>query len=226
MKTAALFFVLALPFLSSVTQVCGFDFFYLVLQWPGSFCDAEQKCCYPNSGKPAAEFLIHGLWPNNNDGSYPSNCDPDNSFASSQISDLMSNMEANWPSLACPSSNGYSFWAHEWSKHGTCADSIFNEHDYFEAALNLKDKVDILQILSSSGIEPNDNSYSLSSIEEAIQTGFGFTSVIDCNKDVSGSIQLYQVQLCVDKTGTSFIACPDSSSGSGRCSSEVKFPSF
>ncbi|RLN22715.1 ribonuclease 1-like [Panicum miliaceum] len=30
----------------------------------GSFCDTQQGCCFPSTGKPPADFGIHGLWPN------------------------------------------------------------------------------------------------------------------------------------------------------------------
>lgn len=62
-----------------------YDFFYLVLQWPGAYCDTKQSCCYPKSGKPAADFGIHGLWPNRDDGTYPQNCSPDNAFNPSKV---------------------------------------------------------------------------------------------------------------------------------------------
>lgn len=68
-----------------------------------------------------------------------------------QISELMSNLEKNWPSLSCPSSNGFRFWSHEWEKHGTCSESELDQKDYFEAALKLKQKVNLLQILKTAG---------------------------------------------------------------------------
>ena len=55
-------------------------------QWPGSYCDTKQSCCYPRSGKPAADFGIHGLWPNRVDGTYPQNCNAGSAFDPSKVS--------------------------------------------------------------------------------------------------------------------------------------------
>ncbi|XP_039146151.1 extracellular ribonuclease LE-like [Dioscorea cayenensis subsp. rotundata] len=226
MKTIINYILYVLAFFSctflSASQ--NFDFFYFVQQWPGSYCDTQQSCCYPSTGKLAANFGIHGLWPNFNDGSYPSNCDPNSPFDPSKIADLNSRMQANWPSLACPSSNGNTFWAHEWEKHGTCSESVLDQHDYFLAALNLKKQYNILEILQNAGIEANDGSYSLSSITEAISGATGYTPGVECNTDEAGNNQLYQVYLCVDTSGSNIIECPVLPSS--KCSSQVQFPSF
>ena len=68
-----------------------------------------------------------------------------------KISDLISNMQKNWPSLACPSSNSIQFWTHEWEKHGTCSESVLNQHGYFDTALNLKGKTNLLKALKTAG---------------------------------------------------------------------------
>ncbi|CAI9756197.1 unnamed protein product [Fraxinus pennsylvanica] len=200
-----------------------FDFFYFVQQWPGSYCDSKQ-CCYPNTGKPASDFGIHGLWPNYNDGSYPSNCDPQSQFDPSNISDLTSRIQEEWPSLACPSSDNLNFWSHEWVKHGTCSISNLDQHDYFAAALNLKEQLDLLQVLGKSGIHPNGEVYDLGSIKDAIKQGTGYTPWIECNRDESGNTQLYQVYMCVDTSGSNLIECPVFPHG--KCSSNIEFPSF
>ncbi|XP_065871127.1 extracellular ribonuclease LE-like [Euphorbia lathyris] len=202
-----------------------FDFFYLVQQWPGSYCDSKQSCCYPTTGKPQPDFGIHGLWPNYKDGSYPSNCDATNPFDLNQVKDLMSSMRTNWATLACPSADGVSFWTHEWDKHGTCSESVLNQHAYFQSALQLKNQSNLLQLLKSAGIEPNDDKYSLSSIKSAIQQGLGFNPWIECNTDDSGNSQLYQVYLCVDTSGSNLIECPVNPSGK-RCGSQIQFPTF
>ncbi|XP_021890562.1 ribonuclease 3-like [Carica papaya] len=201
-----------------------FDFFYFVQQWPGSYCDTKHSCCYPKSGKPAADFGIHGLWPNYNDGSYPSNCNPDSVFDKSQISDLKSSLEKNWPTLSCPSNDGTKFWTHEWVKHGTCSESELDQREYFEAALKLKDKINLLKILNIAGIKADDGFYELDEIRKAIEEESGVSVGIECNVDSYGNSQLYQIYMCVDTSGSQFIQCP--LLPRHRCGSSVQFPKF
>ncbi|KAK2636203.1 hypothetical protein Ddye_030995 [Dipteronia dyeriana] len=227
MKHQYFFKLLIIQYLSVVCLCASednFDFFYFVQQWPGSYCDTKQSCCYPKTGKPAADFGIHGLWPNYKDGSYPSNCDPDSVFDKSQISDLMSKLQKSWPTLACPSNEGFKFWSHEWIKHGTCSESVFDQHEYFEAGLKLKDKLNLLQILNNAGIKPDDKFYKLESIRDAIKEATGFTPGIHCNVDSSHNNQLLEIYTCVDTSGTEFIECP--LLPKGRCASSVQFPKF
>ncbi|XP_028800245.1 ribonuclease 3-like [Neltuma alba] len=207
-KVSILLKLLILQHLSVLFVSQDFDFFYFVQQWPQAYCDTKRSCCYPKSGKLEADFSIHGLWPNYNDGSWPSNCDPDSVFDKSQISDLISSMEKNWPALSCPSSNETRFWSHEWEKHGTFSESELDIRDYFEKALELKQKVNLLKILKDAGIEPDDGLYSMESIRGAIKEAIGFTPGIECNKDSAHNSQLYQVYLCVDTSGSDFIKCP------------------
>ncbi|KAJ8760885.1 hypothetical protein K2173_021923 [Erythroxylum novogranatense] len=213
--------------LHCLTVLCvsqDFDFFYFVQQWPGSYCDTKHSCCYPKTGKPASDFGIHGLWPDYKNGRYPENCNPDSELDESQISELTSTLQKEWPSLSCPSSNGYRFWSHEWEKHGTCAESELGQRDYFEAALKLKQKANLLQALKNAGIKPDDEFYDLDSIEEAIKGAVGFTPGLECNVDQSKNAQLFQVYLCVDTSVSAFIECPILPRG--RCQSRVQFPKF
>ncbi|KAH9606803.1 hypothetical protein KSS87_001113 [Heliosperma pusillum] len=218
----SLLFVQLLFVVSAFSQ--DFDFFYFVQQWPGSYCDTKKTCCYPTTGKPVADFGVHGLWPNYNDGSYPSNCDSNTPFDRTQISNVLKRMKSEWPTLACPSNDGINFWTHEWEKHGTCSESVLDQHSYFQTALDLKDQTNLLQALTSKGIKPNGESYTLESIKEAIKDGVGYTPFVECNVDTSGNSQLYQVYLCVDNSGSSLIECPIYPHG--RCGSEIEFPTF
>ncbi|PIN13782.1 Ribonuclease T(2) [Handroanthus impetiginosus] len=145
-------------------------------------------------------------------------------------------MQENWPTLACPSNSGSTFWAHEWEKHGTCSESVLDQHSYFKTALTLKSKADLLQILQSAGnnmiffivliigISPDGGFYSLSTIRNTIRNAIGYSPGIECNVDEDGNTQLYQIYICVDTSGTNFIDCPVFPNG--KCASTVEFPSF
>ncbi|GER49490.1 ribonuclease [Striga asiatica] len=213
-----LFVLQCLLFLASSKD---FDFFYFVQQWPVSYCDSRHGCCYPTTGKPNEDFGIHGLWPNYVNGKWPQNCGQ-SSLDESLISDLMSNMKDEWPTLACPSADGIKFWSHEWEKHGTC--TSLDQHSYFQSALLLKSKANLLQLLSNAGIRPGDF-YHFKSIKQAIEDGLGHEPFIECNVDPSGNHQLFQVYLCVDTNATSFIKCPILPHGRA-CGSTIELPSF
>ncbi|THG23270.1 intracellular ribonuclease LX-like [Camellia sinensis] len=146
-------------------------------------------------------------------------------FKTNQISDLASRLEKDWPTLACPSGDGLKFWGHEWNKHGTCAESVFDQHSYFQTALDLKNKANLLQALTTADIRPNGKFYHLESIKEAIRETVGVTPYIECNVDTSGNHQLYQVYMCVDSSGSNFIKCPVLPH-SHPCGSKIEFPSF
>ncbi|GAA0184026.1 endoribonuclease [Lithospermum erythrorhizon] len=192
-------FLISLLLIQFVPFLCiaqDFDFFYFVLQWPGSYCDTSQSCCFPTTGKPAADFGIHGLWPNNNDGSYPSNCDANNPYDQSKVSDLISKNGQRW----------------------------VVRHSYFASALSLKNQLNILQVLGNAGIRPDGKSYSLSSIKTAIQNGIGYGPWIQCNTDTSGNSQFYQIYICVDTSASKLIQCPVFPNG--KCASNIQFPTF
>ncbi|XP_076946247.1 ribonuclease 2-like [Bidens hawaiensis] len=103
-----------------VSTESGFDYFVLALSWPATFCATHSKtCCRENGCCPGAKFppgfTIHGLWPVNDDGTYPSCCS-DNAFDKKEISPLNDALTSYWPTLNCKqvsSCNGIKrpFWA-------------------------------------------------------------------------------------------------------------------
>jgi len=82
----------------------GFDYFLLNLSWSPEFCYS-----HPSATECAAHdtFVLHGLWPENNDGTYPENCSNAPGPSDPQkFTDLYPD-----PGLL----------AHEWQTHGTCS---------------------------------------------------------------------------------------------------------
>jgi ribonuclease T2 len=93
----------------------NFDFYLLNLSWSPEFCATHPggKQCALHS-----TLVLHGLWPQNNDGTWPQNCSPAPGPANpSQYSDIYPD-----PGLL----------QHEWQKHGTC--SGLRPDAYFSAA--------------------------------------------------------------------------------------------
>ncbi|KAF8755845.1 hypothetical protein HU200_011318 [Digitaria exilis] len=115
-----------------------FDYFALSLQWPGTICASTRHCCaingccryvrrppprrshplhQPPGSEPLQTFTIHGLWPDYDDGTWPSCCRR-TQFDLDKILPLMETLQKYWPSLYCSSSSTcFSgkglFWAHE-----------------------------------------------------------------------------------------------------------------
>jgi ribonuclease T2 len=82
-----------------------FDYFLLDMPWGPVFCssikDVSATC------KPQPGFVVHGLWPQNNNGTWPQFC------AQTPVpSTLRANLDIT-PDLG--------LLQHEWDKHGTCS---------------------------------------------------------------------------------------------------------
>lgn len=89
---------------AAVPTGSGFDYYLLNLSWSPEFCYS-----HPNAAECAAHhtFVLHGLWPQNFDGTYPENCS-----------------NAPGPSDPASFSDIYpdaGLLQHEWKTHGTCS---------------------------------------------------------------------------------------------------------
>lgn len=172
---------------SSITSFCLFN---------GQAPTAEKP---RNAAKPTL-VVADGLWPNYNDGSWPSCCTNDE-FDMKEISTLRNGLENYWPSLSCSSPTTChgqkgSFWAHEWEKHGTCAYPVIkNEYDYFQTALNLYLKYNVTKVLTEAGYAPSDSEkYPLGGIISAIENAFHMTPLVVCS---DGTVE--ELRLCFYK---------------------------
>ncbi|MGA9584230.1 MAG: ribonuclease T2 [Terracidiphilus sp.] len=85
-------------------QGTGFDYYLLNLSWSPEFCYSHRdapECASRNT------FVLHGLWPQNTNGTYPENCS-----------------SAPGPSDPSAFSDIYPdqhLLLHEWQTHGTCS---------------------------------------------------------------------------------------------------------
>jgi len=175
-----------------------FDFYLFVQQW-----DATITTDF---------FTIHGLWPENEDGSYPSNC-PGPQFNTTAITDLISEMNVVWPSNSGSNSD---FWTHEWEKHGTC--SQFGEHDFFQNVVTLQDRYNVKAALSSAGIVPSQSAtYAKTSLASAVKAGLGANPALHCS-----SSRLLEVALCITKN-LALMDCPTSLGSYFACPKSITY---
>ncbi|KAJ6257463.1 hypothetical protein Dda_7248 [Drechslerella dactyloides] len=145
---------------------------------------------------PADSWTLHGLWPDNCDGTWEQFCDK--TRESSDITAVMnkfkrtetlSYMQKYWKSN---DGNDDSFWQHEWNKHGTCMSTFetkcYADHqegqeiaDYMDKAVEIFKTVDTYKILSAAGIVPDSSkTYALSDLQAAVKKAHGEEVVFNC----------------------------------------------
>ncbi|XP_071484871.1 ribonuclease Oy-like [Diadema antillarum] len=180
----------------------------LTIQWPQTFCMAynstatreDDKCVVPES---QSNWTLHGLWPSNPGEIGPVSCNNSWQFDVKKVSDLVPQLEKDWPDFLILDQY-YSLWAHEWDKHGTCASdlpALYGEHKYFKATLKLKQQYDILSILKSHEITPDEEKvYKFQDIFDAVRYTVGTDPIINCLYDPgTKKVYLSEVELCLDK---------------------------
>ncbi|KAK4050739.1 Ribonuclease T2 precursor (RNase T2) [Microbotryomycetes sp. JL221] len=149
----------------------------------------------PGTG-PADSWTVHGLWPDNCDGTYEANCDPSREhddirtiLQQGGASSTLSYMDTYWKDYQ---GQDESFWSHEWNKHGTClsvlepscyTSYVQNEEvvDYFERAVSLFKTLPTYSWLADAGITPSTTkTYSLGQLQAVANAKFGHDIVWNC----------------------------------------------
>ncbi|KAF9531911.1 ribonuclease T2 [Crepidotus variabilis] len=161
----------------------------------------------PSTG-PSTSWTIHGLWPDNCDGTYEDTCDPSRAYTgintlltNQGASDTLSYMNTYWVDI-----NGQNeqFWEHEWSKHGTCMSTLKTSClpsgspkgaeavAFFQTVVRLFKTLPTYTWLSNAGITPStSNTYTLSQLTSAIRAGYGHTPALDCTSGALNQISYY-----------------------------------
>ncbi len=118
------------------TSPGSFDFYLLNLSWAPEFCATHTSGRSSSECDPSRHygFIVHGLWPENNDGSYPQKCAPAQPVSQAIVQQMLSVMPDR------------GLIQHEWATHGTC--SGLASADYFAAVRNAYAEVQVPQELS------------------------------------------------------------------------------
>nr|BAK32788.1 ribonuclease T2 [Morchella esculenta]BAK32789.1 ribonuclease T2 [Morchella esculenta] len=146
---------------------------------------------------PVDSWTLHGLWPDNCDGTYDANCDSTRAYTdipgiltAAGKTSLLRYMQTYWKDNQ---GDDESFWEHEWSKHGTCINTIkpscytgytSKEElvDYFEVAVQLFKGLDTYKALAAAGITPSTSkTYTSAKIQAALKAATGHTVTLGCS---------------------------------------------
>lgn len=178
----------------------------------------ENSCCFESPGGimlqtqfwdyyppigPNDTFTLHGLWPDNCDGTYEQFCDDSLNLLKGDIKRILvdefhdealyAKMENIWKNF---NGDDESLWVHEFNKHATCMRTIWpkcygkafqkdlNTYDFFRVSMLLYEKYPTFDFLAEKGIVPsNDQTYTKAEIAEALRSNFGGHDVyFKCNR--------------------------------------------
>ena len=105
----------------------------MIVYLMGYYLLALQGC------SPQSELTIHGLWPQYNDGNWPSYCH-NVTFTPQMIQPIRNQLDQYWPSCINQESKhftDFTFWNHEIQKHYSCLFVDIPVLEYMNTTLNL-----------------------------------------------------------------------------------------
>ncbi|KAJ7246310.1 ribonuclease T2 [Mycena haematopus] len=159
---------------------------------------------------PKGSWTIHGLWPDNCDGSFAQYCDASRQYDPAPAAgvtpytgpgvdtfilefgrlDLLDYMEKYWINQGAPNKD---FWAHEFSKHATCTSTFdvacygksYKKHqdviNFFDAVIRAYHQYPTYDMLAAGGIVPsNTTSYNLTQIQNTLKAQTGALPYLGC----------------------------------------------
>lgn len=197
------------------TPLSKFDFYLLATQWIPGWCEVgsgksganldDLRACQQQVNRP---LMFHGLWPESNNGTYPSFCSLVPKLDPSKLTFV--NPFKNYLN------NSDSFLDHEWNKHGTCSGhytaglehndpkEYYNQVNlYFSQSINIYQKIQIPTLsleLKTSELQTIIHKDNPTIPNEAI--------LVLCNSDDRQQKYLTGLWFCTSKAHNKFIACP------------------
>jgi ribonuclease T2 len=166
-----------------------FDYYLTSLSWSPSYCalhpDEPQQC-----GKGYG-FVLHGLWPQNRNGSWPEHCKANGAGPSEET---IARTLAIMPSRH--------LIEHEWETHGACTG--LDAKTYFDMADDAFSRIEIPKPLKTPQTPPSMSAAEIVQAFSDVNPGLDETMMtVECR---NGS-ELEEVRICVDKDNLSVKAC-------------------
>ncbi|OAA50265.1 Ribonuclease Trv [Metarhizium rileyi] len=211
----------------------------------------ENTCCFIPAGQllqtqfwdtapatgPEDSWTIHGLWPDNCDGSYPARCDRSRAYndiggilRDNGASDALEYMQKYWKDYK---GDDDTFWEHEWGKHGTCISTLdpkcYDGYqskqeavDFFKKTVDLFKTLPTYKWLSEAGITPSrSKTHSLKEIQSVLSKRHGAKVTLGCKGKVLNEVWYHFNVRGSLQSGTFIASAPDGAKG--KCPSQVQY---
>ena len=176
---------------SSNASPGNFDYYLLTLSWAPQFCASNASARTSDECNPSKHMglVVHGLWPQYDNGKWPQNCASTPPVASATVNHMM------------PIMPGSGLIQHEWAKHGTCsglsADQYFSAIEKFYNGLTVPS--DFKQPTSGAQSSPSDIEQKFATANKAPQGAFR----VSCPQN-----EFSAVEICLTKD-FQYQACPN-----------------
>lgn len=176
---------------SVVSDLCCFEH-------PGGVVLQTQFWDYNPAIGPSDLWTLHGLWPDNCDGSFEQFCDLSleindvTSIIGEHSPELLEEMKVVWKDYK---GHDEYLWKHEYNKHGTCYSTLkpscygtdaakANQYvfDFFNVSMNLFKELPTYEWLAEAGIQPSTTkTYTKDEILKVLREKSGAEPYIKCD---------------------------------------------
>lgn len=180
------------------SDAARFDYYLMALSWSPSYClthpDEVDQC-----GSRGFGFVLHGLWPQNRNGSWPQHCPADARPAAATIERTLAFMPSR------------RLIEHEWTTHGACTG--LDPEAYFELADRAFAGIVVPEELKTPRSPPALSAADVSHAFAAANPGLDERMLtVECHN----GYELTEVRICLDKDTLAPQACGGRVRGSCR----------
>lgn len=157
------------------------------------------------------DWVLHGLWPSKNHSIGPEDCNATAAFVLKPLIPLYDQLTIFWPNFETNTAFG-SFWAHEWVKHGTCAQDIpelKGEFNFFNMPLQFRKKYDLFNALFEQNIAPSaTKTFSHDQFTAALEAAFNERIEVYCSYSSRTKLHyVAEIRICMTKD-LQLMECP------------------
>ena len=161
--------------------VGDFDYYVMSLSWSPEYCASNSDPDSTQCGERRYSLVVHGLWPQYENGGFPSACSAERAVPTAIVDSMLDIMPSK------------TLIQHEWDKHGTC--SGLSVDKYFQLTRQIYNSIAIPDKYK----QPTD--YIMTSIKGLESDLIGVNPTLDGSKiaiNCKGRF-LQEIRVCYDK---------------------------